>query len=102
MSAPKAPNWLSALLCMAIEKLALAGTMRCEFKAHAGTNADSTYLASLCWDPMNQMLAVYVHHKASARFVCRSRSVVVDDIDPDTWNTDLGHEAVERPGLDGF
>ncbi|MFO1225959.1 hypothetical protein [Roseateles sp.] len=104
---PTAPNWLRALLCMGVEKLALSGATRCEFKAHAGSDEEATYIASQHFDPAGQQFTVYVHHKATARFVCRSRPVVVDDFDEDVWNTDLSSHAFDpipgrRPGLDGF
>jgi hypothetical protein len=73
---------------MAAEKLAMAGAMRCEFRAHAGSAEDTTYVAFLHIHPASAMVALYVRHKHSGRFVCRSVAATVDTLDESAWNID--------------
>lgn len=87
-AAPGGPSHLQSLLCSAAEHLAMRSVMRCEFCAPDGPGAEVTYIASLHLDPVQATAAVYVHHKASGRFVCRSLAAQVDEIDAATWSTD--------------
>jgi len=89
---PRAPQWLQSLLYMAAERLAMSGGAKCDFRAHAGPAVEVTYVASLQFDPVSTTAAVYVHHKATGRFVCRSVPAVVDALDESHWNTDVHNE----------
>lgn len=90
----KPPAWLQSLLYMAAQRLAMAGAAVCEFKAHAGPDDETTYLARLQLDPHAATAAVYVHHKATGICVCSSVPAVVDTLDETRWETDL-HNPLE-------
>jgi hypothetical protein len=99
ISEPAAPRWLQPLLYMAAEQLAMQWNVQAsavDFKAHAGTEEDATFRASLMFDPVATTLQIYVHHKATGRFVCRSQSVILDELDSKTWNVDLASQVVDR------
>lgn len=85
----RAPAWMQALLQSAAEQLCMQGGLQCEFLPHDGPDAQTTYVASLRFDPVNTLLAIHVHHKASGRFVCRSVPACVDEIDAGNWCTDF-------------
>lgn len=92
------PAWLQSLLYAAAEHLAARWNVQAgavEFKAFAGSDEDATFRASIVCEPAAARFSLYVHHQATGRFVCRSVPVVLDAIDPDTWNTDL--ESGQRP-----
>lgn len=96
--AAKPPAWLQSMLYSAAEHIAAKWQPQAsaiEFKPFAGTDEAATFLASVVCEPAATEFRLYVHHKASGRFVCRSMPVVMDAIDGDTWNTDL--ESGDRP-----
>lgn len=83
------PNWVRELLYTAAEKLALAEVTRCEFQGGCGDVLPQAFIASLRFDLVTTVVTVYVHHKASGCFVCRSHAVNVDEIDDDSWCADF-------------
>ena len=87
-SLSKPPHWLQSLLLMAAEKLALSGAITCTFSAWTGSTEDETFTASLRFDPVSTLVALYVHHTHTGRFACRSQSAIVDLIDPGACETD--------------
>lgn len=92
------PEWLQRLLYDAAEQL--AGQWRpqasaVQFKPLAGVCKEGSYRASLVCEPATAEFRLYVHHKATGRFVCRSLPVVMDTIDREVWNTDF--QEGERP-----
>lgn len=84
----RAPAAFHRLLAQAVERLALAQAMCCEFVAELGDGATVPVVTSLQWEAQGCDLLLCVHHRDTGRLMCRafgwSPELYPRSCDPDT------------------
>lgn len=84
----RVPAVFHRLHAQAVERLALAQAMRCEFAAELGDGVTVPVVAWLEWEAPSCDLLLCVHHRDTGRLMCRafgwSPELYPHSCDPDT------------------
>jgi hypothetical protein len=93
----RAPAVFHRLHALAVERLALAQSMRCEFVAELGDGVTVPVVASLQWEAQSCDLLLCVHRRDTGRLMCQafgwSPELYPRSCDPDTLPDGVDRQA---------
>jgi hypothetical protein len=93
----RAPAVFYRLLAQAVQQLAQANAMRCEFVAELGDCVTVPVVAALQWEAQSFDLLLSVHHRDTGRLMCQAFGLTPElyprSCNPDTLSAGVDREA---------